>query len=197
MSSARRESRYTAPMNDMPVPGRKRLRAEGYDYSQPAGYLVTICTHHRLPLFGNITEHDATLSPAGRMVEEHWQTIPARYPFVELDAFVVMPNHLHGILIIQPCDGQIPPSSHSDIIATFKSRTTYAYARGVRHDGWPPFPAHLWQRSFHDRIIRSDRHLDRLQEYVESNPDRWPWDEENPDHIPASRITRYAPRLIH
>ena len=176
---------YTARMRDEIAPDRKRLRAEGYDYAQPAGYFVTICVQDRARLFGEITENRASLSTAGLMVQAQWSAIPGYYPFVERDTFVVMPNHLHGILILQPVDGEMPPASLSDIIGTFKSRTTHLYAQGVRIAGWPPYPGQLWQRSFHDRIIRGDRHLERLREYVEGNPGNWPWDAENPESSQA------------
>ncbi|HUG13457.1 MAG TPA: transposase [Thermomicrobiales bacterium] len=164
---------------------RKRLRAERYDYAQPAGYLVTICVHGRRKLLGEITEEHASLSPAGRMVEEHWLAVAMRYPFVELDSYAVMPNHFHGIITLQPVDGEMPPKTLSQIIGAFKSMTTIAYKRAMDDEMWTPIGEHLWQRSFHDRIIRGDRHLDRLRDYVEANGANWPWDAENPDRLAA------------
>jgi putative transposase len=158
------------------VPYRKRLRAEGYDYAEPGWYFVTICTHHRLCRFGSIHRSIVDLSPAGLMVAHELGALPSRFANVRLDAWVVMPNHLHAIVILDSHDGDQSPVSLSDVVGAFKRITTHAYLRQVHESGWPPFPGRLWQRSFHDRMIRNDRHLDRLRSYIEANPFLWPKD---------------------
>jgi putative transposase len=108
------------------------------------------------------------LNDAGRAVQSAWEDLPKRFSTVELDAFVVMPNHVHGILIIVANDvapitvgaGLVPAQGAttrvaptvSEIVGAFKSLTTVNYIRGVRDQGWPAFRGRLWQRSFHDHI---------------------------------------------
>lgn len=82
------------------LPQRKSPRLQGYDYSQSGAYFITICTHQRQQLFGKICEDEMILNNAGKIACEHWQAIPEHYPDIELDVFVVMPNHMHGIVCI-------------------------------------------------------------------------------------------------
>jgi putative transposase len=165
---------------------RKRLRAEGYDYFQPAGYFVTICVEHRRSLLGHVVDGILVYSPAGTMVVKCWESIPEQYPFVEIDAFVVMPNHMHGVITLQPVDGGTPPKSLPEVVAAFKSITTIAYKRAMAAEAWEPIGQRLWQRSFHDRVIRGDRHLERAREYVEGNPGNWARGAENPEVVAMS-----------
>ncbi len=163
-------------MSPEPVPYRKRVRAEGYDYTQPGWYFVTVCTQGRRCLFGSIDSGTLSFSPAGEMVEQHLQYLPRQFRNVDIDGYVVMPNHIHVVIILYPVDDASEAASLSDVVAAFKRMTTNAYIKRVREAGWTPFPGRLWQRSFHDKIIRSDRHLDQLRTYIESNPFLWPKD---------------------
>jgi len=79
---------------------RRSIRLQGYDYTQAGAYFVTICVEHRECLFGEIADGDVRLSKCGQIVQTHWENIPHHFPNVELDAFVIMPNHLHGIVVI-------------------------------------------------------------------------------------------------
>jgi putative transposase len=79
---------------------RRSIRLPGYDYTGPGGYFITICTYERLPLFGKIVDEEMILSLLGRIAVQEWKRLVKRFPFLELGEFVVMPNHLHGILII-------------------------------------------------------------------------------------------------
>ena len=98
------------------------------------------------------------------------------YPGIELDVMQIMPNHLHGIIIIRA--GVL---SLSDIIERFKSLTTKRYIDGVNNNGWRLFPGQLWQRSFHDRIIRNEMELNHIRQYICNNPNEWDTDENNID----------------
>ncbi len=151
---------------------RKPLRATGFDYTNPGMYMVTICVHHMEPRFGSVRDGMVVLNEAGRLVEAQWRSIPERFPGVRLDAHVVMPNHLHGIiqLPIRP-DGK--GESLSTIVGAFKSLVMGAYSAGVRAGRFPGFDRSLRLRGFQDRIIRDDRMLDTLQTYIEGNPGRW------------------------
>lgn len=152
-----------------------RLRLRGHDYTQPGAYFVTICTEQRLCLLGEIGGDDTfRASPAGAMIAAFWTKIPDRYPHIELDDMVVMPNHVHGILFIPgDFDHVQQQSGISQVMQWFKSITTVEYTRGVKQDGWPPFPKRLWQPGFHDHIVRNDRDLKRLRDYMDGNPANW------------------------
>jgi REP element-mobilizing transposase RayT len=114
------------------------------------------------------------------MVAECWERLPTKFPDVELDLFCVMPNHFHGILVMVRSAGAhtgAPLPSLSTVLQWFKTMTTNAYMRGVREQNWESFHGKLWQRSFHDHIIRSEESLNMLRAYTQQNPARWEADE--------------------
>jgi len=195
--------RYTARLLDnvMCVHHRLSIRLNGYDYAQAGAYFVTICTQNRPCLFGDIADGEMLSNDAGRMARSVWEGLPDRFPGMEFDAFVVMPNHVHGIIVIpcrgesciRPDDSRQPDSGdHKDrpygttvgslgrTIQAFKSTTTHQYVLGVRQQGWPPFHGRLWQRNYYEHVIRNERELDKIREYVATNPIKWALDRENP-----------------
>ena len=101
--------------------------------------------------------------------------LPRRFEQVGLDSFVVMPNHVHGIVILKQ------GIALTRVIQAFKSISTNEYIRGVKTKGWEKFDGTLWQRSFYDHVIRNDQDLSRIQEYILNNPLQWALDDENPD----------------
>ena len=138
------------------------------------------------------------------MVADTWRDLPERFRFVEIDAFVVIPNHLHGIVVIDSDSSEFDPSrrantrfaptsggraagtgkgSLSRVIQGFKSVTTRSYVEGVKQRGWDPYDGRLWQRSFYDHIIRDDRDLDRIRTYMDANPGKW---FEDSEYVPTS-----------
>ena len=142
------------------------LRLPNYDYTRRAGYCVTIVTQNRLPLF---TYPDSTIpNDAGRMIERLWLDLASRFRVI-LDVFVVMPDHLHGIILLSDVTG----AALTEIIGGFKSLSTVSYARGVRSDGWTPFEGRLWQRNYFEHVIRNEQSLGELREYIASNPMAW------------------------
>jgi putative transposase len=180
---------------------RHSFRLKEYDYSQPGAYFVTICTLDRECALGCVDGGEMRLNDAGRMVWSVWEGLPARFSGMELDAFVVMPNHVHGIIVIhgrgesrvRPDDCRQPDlgdhknrpcgtmaGSLGQIIQAFKSMTTHEYVMGVRQRGWAPFQGRLWQRNYHEHIVRNEIDLRRIREYILSNPARWNEDENNP-----------------
>jgi len=175
---------------------RRSIRLAGFDYRQANAYFVTICTQVRCCLLGEIIDEVMHRSDAGRMVEQVWNELPERYPGVDVDAFVVMPNHIHGIIVLsgQAIDGfrgnirrgdghgTIAPSL-ADIVQRFKSYTTAEYRHAVCHLGWPPFPGKLWQRNYYEHIIRDAASLDTIRQYIETNVLQWSMDEENPKNV--------------
>ncbi len=165
---------------------RRTLRLKAYDYAQNGGYFVTICACDRASLFGEIVDHEMRLNDYGKIVEEEWLRTAVLRPYAELDAYVIMPNHFHGIVAILqdsvgarralPLPSQVlprqfgkpPAHSLSSIIGSFKS----AVSRRVNLvRGTPGLP--VWQRNYHEHIIRTPRQLERLREYIAANPARW------------------------
>ena len=188
-------------------PNRRPLRLKAYDYSKPGGYYITICSEKQLPWFGDIIDGTMGLSEAGLVVEKWWHKLALKFSLIELDAFVVMPNHVHGIIFIigentspvgadpyvrpnhvtpnpvgaDPCvrPEPDPPPSLGDILQWFKTMTTNQYMAGVKQAGWDPFPGRLWQRNYYEHVIRDEKSLDRIREYIITNPLRWHLDREN------------------
>jgi REP element-mobilizing transposase RayT len=156
------------------------MRLRHYDYSTSGAYFITICTQARVCLFGRVVDGEMEPSEAGKMIAQVWDEIPLQYPDVELDESVVMPNHFHGIIVLgDQGRAQGPaPTSIPDIICHFKSLTTARYRHGVNALGWNPFPGKLWQRSYHDHVIRNQYDLDAIREYILSNPAGWTQDEQ-------------------
>ena len=166
---------------------RRSIRLKGYDYSQAGAYFITLCTQDRACLFGKVVNGEMRLNDAGRMVLAEWNRLPERFPRVVLDAFVVMPNHVHGILVITdpaPTVGAtvgatlVVAPTVGNIIGAFKSRVTVEYIRGVKTSGWPPFRGRLWQRNYYEHIIRNERALNAIRQYIMENPRRWQMDRE-------------------
>ena len=151
---------------------RRSIRLKGYDYSQAGAYFITICINHRQPLLGAIADGIMHLTPAGTMVQTIWEELPFHYPNIELDAFVLMPNHIHGIIILK--SAQIEPvMTLGEIMHRFKSFTTTKYRHGVHQEQWQPFIGRLWQRNYYEHIISNQEICDRLRQYIANNPSSW------------------------
>ena len=167
---------------------KTRNRLEGYDYSQSNYYFVTICTDNRKEYFGKIVDNQMVLNYQGQIVEQQWQWLAKQYSYVKLDEYVVMSNHVHGILIIGESDRSRPVPTHynkslSSLIGAFKTTSS----KLIHQNGLSDFS---WQRSFNDHIIRNDESLNKIREYIVNNPINWANDEEN-----INRITNRASEL--
>ena len=165
-------------------------RLLSWDYSSSGYYFVTICTHQKKEYFGKINNRKMELSAMGKIAQTYWKEIPKHFPFVILDESVIMPNHVHGIVIITNqkhttndrilhlCrDGACPVSTHKtnvlgNIIGSFKSVVTKCANKNR-------IPFH-WQSRYYDHIIRSENELHSIREYIHYNPLKWEEDEENP-----------------
>lgn len=157
----------------MELPSRKRIRLGGFDYSTPGLYFVTIATHVRASWFGTVNDGVLSANDAGEMLKQMWQSIEVMFPGVIPADFVAMPDHLHGIIMLGSNPNCEASSTLSEVIGAFKSKTTIEYGRGVRTQGWLAYRGRLWQRSFQDQIIRTDRSLKNHQDYILGNPGRW------------------------
>jgi|SRR3989338_1623830 len=177
---------------------RQSMRLKGFDYSQAGAYFVTVCIQNRICLFGKIEGGEIHLNEAGYMVHRIWNELPEKYPGVEIDEFIVMPNHIHGIVVLNvgagPCacpdsnKGQprgVAPTRLSlpDVVHRYKSFTTSEYRIGVEQFNWMPFPCKLWQRNYYEHIIRNDAEMNRIREYILNNPLQWDSDSENPENV--------------
>jgi putative transposase len=160
---------------------RRSIRLRGYDYSRAGAYFVTVCTHNRMCLFGEIINGKMRLNDGGCAVVDSWQWLASQYNYVELDAWVVMPNHMHGIIVIHdgrggsrtaPTDKRKPLGR---LIGAFKTVSTKCIneMRGTPN-------ASIWQRNYYEHIIRDDESLHRICEYIINNPLQWTLDRENP-----------------
>ena len=150
---------------------RRSIRLKGYDYSKAGAYFITVCTKGKELLFGNVVEGEMHLNEIGGMVQMVWEELPEYYPGVAIDAFQIMPNHIHGIIILNhpippvgagscacPFLGQprgvAPTLSLPDVMHRFKSLTTTRCRQIVKSNGWSL--QQLWQRNYYEHVIRND-----------------------------------------
>jgi REP element-mobilizing transposase RayT len=154
-----------------PLPCRRSIRLRGYDYSRSGAYFVTLVTQDRCPLFGRIRDDVMVPNEAGREVQEVWDAIPHHYAGIDLDEFVVMPDHVHGIVLLLPRPER--RLTLPDVVHRFKTMTTRRYVDGVRTSGWPGFPIRLWHRNYYERVVRDEIAFQRIRAYIVANPSRW------------------------
>ena len=145
-------------------PNRQSVRLPDYDYGTPGAYFVTVVTEGRRSLLGSVSGGEMRLNDAGAMIERWWREIERKFQGAACDASVVMPNHFHGIVMISQPE---PTTNLARIVAWFKTMTTNAYIDGVRGGAWPAFEKRLWQRSYHEHVIRSEAKLDAIRRYIE------------------------------
>jgi REP element-mobilizing transposase RayT len=165
---------------------RKSIRLRGYDYSQAGAYFVTICNQQRKCLYGNIVDGKTRLNDAGLMVEKWYLELENKFPDIQCDEFVCMPNHIHFIVVNVGADLRVRPDFTTKgehigsplrvIVQWFKTMTTNEYIRGVKNHGWPPFPGKLWQRNYWERVLRNKTELNKIREYIQNNPAQWELD---------------------
>lgn len=155
---------------------RQSIRLRGYDYATPGAYFITVCTQARACLFGDIVDQRMVARDHGNVVVDAWRALPSRFVGVTLDAFVLMPNHVHGIIIFEwdRARGAGPECSLSDVIRVFKSTSAIAFNRALARTG------PLWQRNYYEHVIRDDEALNRVRQYIHDNPARWAFDHDNP-----------------
>ena len=184
---------------------RRSIRLPGYDYSRNGAYFITICTQSRECRFGEIVNEVMQLNDAGRIVADAWAWLGQQYDHVVMDEWVVMPNHLHGIIVIvDDCRGgsETKCTGGSETKCTGGSRTApteprkplgrligaYKTVSTKRINEKHQTPGEqLWQRNYHERIIRNANELHRIRQYIIDNPAQWDRDSDNPHtlHKPA------------
>ena len=173
---------------DMDRDRRRSIRLKGYDYSQVGAYFITICTRDRACFLGNVVDGQMYPNGVGQIAGQCWEEIPNHFPYARLDVFTVMPNHLHGIVVIagrdvgarhavplperfgKPISGSIPT-----IIRSFKSAATQRIHKRENTLGMS-----IWQRNYYEHVIRNEESLNRIRQYILDNPAQWTLDRENP-----------------
>ena len=188
---------------------RRSIRLPNYDYSQPGAYFVTIVTWHRECLFGEVVNGVMKLSKNGEIVQWEWKALPQRFRYIELGAYVVMPNHLHGILIFHEhvgasrldltnmCDGKVSSPSmtnngikgsplplHQGVAslgAVIAQFKSHVTKRLWKISSLKHMP--IWQRNYYEHIIRNEKDLQNKTDYINANLLLWEQDDENPINI--------------
>jgi len=186
---------------------RRSIRLRGYDYSSPGEYFITICTQNRELFLGDVVNGEMVLNDIGVIARDFWNRIPERYEHVVLDAFVVMPNHIHGIICIEyhpghPAgaihpvgaihelplrDGNSGPETYrkqrrqmllSKIIGWYKMNVAKQANILLNNSG-----NRFWQRNYYEHIIRNEKSLHRIKDYIINNPAQWDDDMNHPNNI--------------
>ena len=150
-------------------PKRKPNRLQNYDYSQNNAYFITICTKDRINLFGEICDGNMCLNDCGKIAENEILKIPSHYNTVRIDKFVVMPNHVHMIIVINPSERINPFPTETDIpnvIGKYKAGVTRTVGNAFMRSA-------IWQRSYHDHIIRGEADYQKIWQYIDTNPMKW------------------------
>ena len=154
-------------------PSRKSLRHRGHDYRAPCRVHVTVCTHHRRALFGSVSHDGIHLNDAGSFVAASLLALQSETHGVIIDTHIVMPDHLHAIIVLGTNPDAHTTVSIPDLVRVFKMRVMKSWPSGVRIGGWEPYDMHLWQRSYYDTLVRNDAHLETTRVYILANPRRW------------------------
>lgn len=168
---------------------RRSTRLRGYDYSQPGMYFVTLCTHRRECLFGDIINGEMVVNDVGKIARTCWMEIPDHYPHTVLDEYIIMPNHVHGIVRAthaspqhaspqqpQPAPAREPKrQSIGTIIGSYKSAVTKQSNKIRNTPG-----ISVWQRNYWEHIIRNEKSLENIRNYIINNPAQWAEDENYP-----------------
>jgi REP element-mobilizing transposase RayT len=181
---------------DPDIHHRRSMRLKGCDYSTVGAYFVTICVQNHHCLFGHIETGPMILNDAGKMVDHWWHELKNKYVNIDIDHYVIMPNHFHGIIRIVGADLCVgpefvhcPQGRHaglplripiSKMVQWFKTMTTNQYIQNVKRNHWKPFDKTLWQRNYYEHIIRSETSFHKIRQYIMDNPGTWAVDRLNP-----------------
>jgi putative transposase len=173
---------------------RKSIRLRDFDYSLPGEYFVTICTHNRECIFGEIKGDTMILNTLGVIAKEEWLKTKIIRNEIDLDEFIIMPNHIHGIIIIkdEPRSCEISVGTHGRASLQRQRRTIGALVAGFKSAATKRINEHrnmpgsaVWQKRYYDHIIRNDKELNNVRDYILNNILKWSGDTENPEINPA------------
>jgi len=185
-----------------PLPNRQSIRLKNYDYSQPGYYFITICTQDRIHRFGKIIDEKMRLNDAGEIVADEWKKTPIMRKNIQLDEWIIMPNHFHAIIIVgarctrpmnnmRPMNNTRPLTENGrkvngrmqsaptdsrvvlgDIVRGFKSSVTKRVRQLPNMND-----TKLWQRNYWEHIIRNENELNHIRNYIRHNPQKWEMDQ--------------------
>ena len=163
------------------------IRKPGWDYSAPGFYFITICTHEMRMYFGVVANGEMKLSTVGKVAEEHWKALPGHFENVTLDEFIVMPNHIHGVIKLS---GELKPKlQRNDVKRTLTDvspksgsipHVVRCYKGGITRWCKDQGFRFAWHPGFHDRIVLGPRSLEAIRKYIRDNPANWDKDTQNP-----------------
>jgi REP element-mobilizing transposase RayT len=170
---------------------RRSIRLKGFDYSSDGAYFLTICVQNRECLLGEIQKENMILNDYGKIVREVWEDLPTTIVDIDLDEYVIMPNHFHAILVIDKSVelrdfyGSLNVNDDKDrrkmilpkVVGKFKMLTAKAINQMRGNNG------KFWQRNYYETVIRSEEDLHRIREYIINNPMQWDRDENNPSNL--------------
>ncbi len=176
---------------------RRSIRLKGYDYTQAGAYFVTICVKSGLCVLSDVKNGKIELNEMGGIVRACWDDLPNHYAHVDLDAFVIMPNHIHGIIILdtddvgaglkpapttKPAPTKPAPTKRHGLPEIVRALKTFSSRRinSLRGTTGTAF----WQRNYYEQIIRNERHLTAVRQYIYTNPSRWEADKLHPQALP-------------
>ncbi len=157
------------------LPKRKSLRLKHYDYSQQGLYFVTICCQKHSCYYGSIKNDTMQLNHAGIMIEKWTLKIPEKFTNLMVHDYVIMPNHFHCVIGIDGIQTAIAHTGATlaSVVQWFKTMTTNDYIKNVKSDNWQRFDKKLWQRSFHEHVIRNQQSHEMIVDYIKYNPQKW------------------------
>jgi len=186
-------------MPDAPSTGHRRsIRLSHYDYAQPGAYFITICARDKECFFGKVIDTEVELNESGKAVQQCWLELPEHFAGVDVDAYVVMPNHVHGIIVVHEDRArravplrpdklplrQFGAPEHATvptIVRSFKAAATKLVNELNRTPGAP-----LWQRNYHEHVVRNEEDLNQIRVYIAMHPAQWAHDGYNPSRIDCS-----------
>jgi len=189
---------------------RRSIRLTDYDYSLTGAYFMTVCAWKKEYLFGEIRDGEMRLNECGEIVAKCWDDLPNHYDHAQLDEFVIMPNHVHGIIVLNVGAGLKPARFDEPALSDEPTRFDQLARSDAQRAGFKPAPTKqhglpeivrafktfssrrindirntpghpLWQRNYYEHIIRDEKELRAVREYIRYNPLKWDEDEENPE----------------
>lgn len=168
---------------------RRNNRLKGYDYTKEGLYFITICAKNHECIFGKIisqpvgaglapARNNIKLSKIGQIIDNQWNNIPNQYNNIEIIEYIIMPNHIHGIIRLR-ATARVAPTGLGKIIGSFKSKCAYEYLRYIKNNAVDA-SSDIWQRNYYDHVIRTDSSLKQICKYIRTNLSTWVNDIENP-----------------
>jgi REP element-mobilizing transposase RayT len=180
---------------------RNSLRHPQFDYTSPGAYFVTICVAHRECLLGEVVDRNVQLTALGQIADATWPALLKRNPHVQLDEYMVMPNHVHALIwlrqsSVQATTAAVKQRAFADCVGGSLSVLVGAYKSSVTQQARAKrlltAPA-LWQRNFYDNIVRNEEALAHIRNYIRTNPARWTNDQLHPAAPPNPFNRPYTP----